>query len=98
MNAVFANSKASDHTAHTRSLIRTFASHLIILIIVKLLTGHHLEFLSLKGGCTGSSESIHVKTPHCWKSYIAAQLCRSWFEHDLIANPLDRFSRRHGPV
>ena len=25
---------------------------------VKLLTKHHLEFLSLKGGCTGSSESI----------------------------------------
>ena len=23
---------------------------------VKLLTEHHLEFLSLKGGCTGSSE------------------------------------------
>ena len=24
---------------------------------LKLLTEHHLEFLSLKGGCTGSSES-----------------------------------------
>ena len=24
---------------------------------VKLLTEYHLEFLSLKGGCTGSSES-----------------------------------------
>ena len=30
-------------------------------MIVKLLTEHHLEFLSLKGGCTGSSESILVK-------------------------------------
>ena len=30
-------------------------------MIVKLLTEHHLEFLSLKGGCTGRSESIHVK-------------------------------------
>ena len=28
---------------------------------VKLLTEHHLEFLSFKGGCTGSSESILVK-------------------------------------
>ena len=28
----------------------------------KLLTEHHLEFLSLKGGCTGSSESTFVKT------------------------------------
>ena len=35
---------------------------------VKLLTEHHLEFLSVRGGCTGSSESIYVKIPHCWKS------------------------------
>ena len=38
-------------------------------MIVKLLTEHHLEFLSLKGGCTGSSESTHVKMPNCWKSH-----------------------------
>ena len=37
---------------------------------VKLLIKHNLEFLSLKGGCTGSSESIHVKMPHCWKSHV----------------------------
>ena len=41
-------------------------------MIVKLLTEHHLEFLSLKGGCRGSSESTHVKMPHCWKSHAAA--------------------------
>ena len=34
----------------------------------KLLTEHHLEFLSLKGGCTGSTESTLVNMPHCWKS------------------------------
>ena len=28
---------------------------------VKLLTKHNLEFLSLKGGCTGLSESTLVK-------------------------------------
>ena len=39
---------------------------------VKLLTEHHLELLSLNGGCTGSSESINVKMPHCLKSHIAA--------------------------
>ena len=39
---------------------------------VKLLTEHHLEFLSLKGGCTGSSESTLVKMPHCLKSYVMA--------------------------
>ena len=31
---------------------------------VKLLTEQFLEFLSLKGGCTGSCETIHVKMPH----------------------------------
>ena len=41
---------------------------------IKLLTEHHLEFLSLKGGCTGLSESIHVKMPNCWKSHVVAQL------------------------
>ena len=30
-------------------------------MIVKLLPEHNLEFLSLKGGCTGSSESRLVK-------------------------------------
>ena len=30
---------------------------------VKLLTEHHLEFVSLKGGCTGSSESTLIKMP-----------------------------------
>ena len=43
-------------------------------MIVKLLTEHHLEFLSLKGGCKGSSESTLVKMPHCWKSHAAAQI------------------------
>ena len=41
---------------------------------VKLLTEHRLEFLSLKGGCTGSSESTLVKIPPCWKSHVAAHL------------------------
>ena len=43
-------------------------------MIVKLLTEHHLEFLSLKGGCRGSSESTHVKMPHCWKSRAMAHI------------------------
>ena len=34
---------------------------------VKLQTEQHLEFLSLKEGCTGSSKSTFVKMPHCWK-------------------------------
>ena len=42
-------------------------------MIVKLLTEHHLEFLSLKGGCRGSSESTLVKMSKCWKSHVLAQ-------------------------
>ena len=41
---------------------------------VKLLTEHNLEFLRLKGGCTGSFESTLVKISHCWKSHVAAQI------------------------
>ena len=41
---------------------------------VKLLTEHHLEFLSLKGGCTGSSDSTLVKIPNCWKPHVAAHI------------------------
>ena len=40
---------------------------------VKLLTEHHLESLSLKGGCTGTSVSTLVKMTHCWKSQVMAQ-------------------------
>ena len=49
-NVVCATRKGSDQRAHTRSLIRAFAMN------IKLLTEHYLEFLSLKGGCTGSLE------------------------------------------
>ena len=41
-------------------------------MIVNLLTEHHLEFLSLKEGCTGSSESTLVKMSNCWKSHGTA--------------------------
>ena len=41
-------------------------------LTVKLLTEHHLEFLSFKGGCTGSYESTLVKMPHCSKSHATA--------------------------
>ena len=40
---------------------------------LKLLTKHDLEFLSLKGGCTGSPQSTLVKMTHCWKSHAVAQ-------------------------
>ena len=40
----------------------------------KLPTEHHLEFLSLKGGCTGLAVSTLVKIPYCWKSHGAAHI------------------------
>ena len=43
-------------------------------MIVKLLTEHNLEFLSLKGSCRGSSESTLVKMSNCWKSQAVAHL------------------------
>ena len=46
-------------------------------MIVKLLTEHHLEFQSLKGGVRGSSESTLVKKSNCWKSHGTAQISQS---------------------
>ena len=43
-------------------------------MIVKLLAEHNLEFLSLKRGCRGSSESKLFKMPHCWKSHATTHL------------------------
>ena len=51
----------------------------------KLLIEQHLEFLSLKGGCTGWYESTLVKMPHCWKSHVTAQLLTSECMQQYIA-------------
>ena len=53
---------------------------------VKLLTQHNLEFPSLLGGCTGSSESTLVKMPHCWKSHVAAQFILQVFFSNIICS------------
>ena len=58
-NVVCATSKASDQPAHTSSLIRAFANRLSISMIVKLLTEHHLEFLSLKEAAE-ARRSLHL--------------------------------------
>ena len=57
------------------SLIRAFASlntQWLILATDRTTFG----ILRLKGGCTGSPESIHVKMPHCWKSHAAAHFIK----------------------
>ena len=41
---------------------------------VKLLTEHNLEFLILKGGCTGSPESTHVKY-HIVGNHMSRLIC-----------------------
>ena len=41
---------------------------------VQLLAEQHFEFLSFTGGCACSSESVHVKMPHFWKSHVVAQI------------------------
>ena len=68
---------------------------------VKLLNDHLLRFLSLKGGCTGSSESSHVKMPHCWKSHAAAHVVFfSLFSSDGHNSPelLGAFSTKSTPT
>ena len=47
---------------------------------VKLLTEQHLEFIPLTGGYTGSSESIHIKMPHCWSSFEIDHILRIKFD------------------
>ena len=41
---------------------------------VGLLSDRHLEFLSLRGGCAGSSGSAFVRVPHCQKSHATAHM------------------------
>ena len=54
---------------------------------VELLTEHHLELLSLKGGCTGTFESTYVKMPHCWKSRAAAQIVVAYLLTAVVISP-----------
>ena len=86
---VCTTSKGSDQPVHTRSLIRAYARRsLEYFRSFKLLTEHHLEFLSLKGGCTDSSESTLVKMQHCWKSHVAAHILSA--ANILLAEPRHR--------
>ena len=58
---------------------------------VELLIKQYLEFLTLNGGCTGSSESTLVKMSHCWKSHVADHiyltLVRLWRYIYILAVP-----------
>ena len=66
-NLVCMTSKASDTPARIYAQSdQSLCYSLEYSMIVKLLTEHYLAFLSLKGGCTGSSESTLVKMSNCW--------------------------------
>ena len=41
---------------------------------LRLQTEHHFGFLSLKGGCTDSSESTLIRMMHRWKSHAEAHI------------------------
>ena len=52
-------------------------------MIVKLQIEHHLEFLSLKGGCRGSSDSTNVKMSNRWKCLalaLSSSVSDVWFQ------------------
>ena len=61
---------------------------------VKLLTEHRLEFESLKGDYTGSSESTLVKMPHC----VAAQFIIYWLRADAYDTLGAFLSQRKGKI
>ena len=58
------------------------------------LTDHRLDFLSLKGGCTCSSESTLIKILHCWKSHVTAQ----FIIFSLMATMMKQKFRRPGKM
>ena len=60
---------------------------------VELLTEHCLEFLSLTGGCTGSSESTHVKMSNCWKSHATAHMSYALKQRKMIGKHKAPFAR-----
>ena len=57
---------------------------------VKLLTEHNLEFLSLKGGYTGSSKSIHIKK-HIFRNHMSRLKWLKVFLKILVRIPLELF-------
>ena len=55
----------------------------------KLLTEHHLKFLSLTGGCPGSSESTLVKMTHCWECW---ETCHGSYLENYYSQELQTWS------
>ena len=83
-NVECGTSNPSDQPAHTRSLIRAFASRFQeYSIIVKLLTEHHLEFLSF-------CQNVKLLEISCHGSCIIIELTvwQENFAHFMFVNSL----------
>ena len=78
-NVVCVTRKDSDQPPHMRSLNRAFVNRLNTMS-VKLLTEHHLEFLSLKGGggATQARPSVHLSKYHIVGNHISVKAL-IWF-------------------
>ena len=74
-----------------RQSVQSLCLSLEYSMTLRLLTKHHLEFLSLKGGCTGSSKSTLVKILHCWKSHVAAQMSKNPVSKSRTHNSFSQF-------
>ena len=93
------NQQSLIYACTLRSLIRAFVSPLHILWVVSY--WDHLDFLSIKAGYTGSSESTLVKLPHCWKSNVAVHIFTRivpWGNLFLILSGFTLFDKIKPPV
>ena len=62
--------------------------------VKQILTEHCLEFVCLKGGCIGSSESTFVKMPHS----VAAKFMIYWLPADAYDALGTFISQRKGKI
>ena len=68
MCVVCVTCKGSDQPMRMHRLIRD-----LLILEYAMAKQHNFQFVSFKGGCTGSTESTLVKIPHCWKFHVIAQ-------------------------
>ena len=62
-------------------------------VTCELLTEHYLEFLILKGGYTGSSESTRVKMPHCLKHMMFCVSLDESMVHSFVSAEIDHLTK-----
>ena len=70
--------------AKTQTRLRIRAVQSEHLVVVWILIEQHFEFRSLKGSCTGSSESTLAQITHCWKSHFVTRVFVLILYHFLV--------------